>query len=130
MSTVLIVDDSESHLVLLQALLREHGLEVLCARSGEEAISIAVEQRPQFVLIDLNMPDVDGWESIKRMRSEDVLGVTPIIAMSASLLDGDECRARVAGCNACVTKPIDMEALLAILNRLARSETNVTTFVS
>lgn len=124
MSTILIVDDSEVHLVKLQSLLRERGLEVILAHSGVEAIMVAKEQRPQSILIDLNMPDVDGWESIKRMRKEDALVVTPIIAMTASLLDGDEDRALEAGCNACVTKPIDLDVLLSILDRLVRSETN------
>ena len=113
MSKVLVVDDSESHRLILKSKLQERGFEVFDASEGLQALTLASNENPQLILIDLNMPTLDGWSSIRLMRERVELAKTPIVAMSASFLEGDKERAVDAGCNFCAHKPVDLDQLLA-----------------
>lgn len=120
MKTILIVEDAELNRELLVQLL-EDDYRLLMAGDGEQAVALARDERPDLILMDMSLPRVDGWEATRRIRQDTTVGRIPIIAVTAHAMEGDEDRARSAGCDDYLRKPID-EALLyakleAILSR-------------
>lgn len=114
--TILIVEDIAFNRDLLAQLLEdEHRL--VFAEDGLAALERAAEDRPDLILMDLSLPRLDGWEATRRLKADPVLARIPVIALSAHAMRGDEERARAAGCDDFLTKPID-EVLL--FRQLAR----------
>jgi two-component system cell cycle response regulator DivK len=94
-------------------LLGNAGYELVEAESGEEALTAVQAQRPDLILMDIQLPVMDGYEATRRIRSNPDMKAVPVIAMTAYALAGDEAKALAAGCNAYVTKPYSPRALLA-----------------
>lgn len=115
MKTILIVEDVELNRELLVQLL-EDDYRLLIATDGEEAVALAREQEPDLILMDLSLPRMDGWEATRRIKADDVLRSTPVIALTAHAMQGDEAQARASGCDDYLTKPIDEGQLF---NRIA-----------
>lgn len=115
MSRILVAEDSPVNLALLTDLLELHGHEVLVARDGAEALEAARRERPDLVLLDLMMPRVDGFTVARALKGDPATRGLPVVALTALAMDGDERRAREAGCDAYVTKPIDTRALPGLL---------------
>jgi two-component system cell cycle response regulator DivK len=110
MKTVLIVEDIGLNRDLLTQLLEEdHRL--VFAEDGVAALQRAAETRPDLILMDLSLPRMDGWEATRRLKADGALAHIPVIVLSAHAMSGDEERARAAGCDDFLTKPID-EAVL------------------
>jgi len=122
MKTILIVEDVAMNRELLTQLL-EDDYRLLTAADGEEALAMARERRPDLVLMDLSLPRVDGWEATRRIKADPALGRTPIIALTAHAMEGDEARARQSGCDDYITKPIDQQAFFAKLEAFLGGET-------
>lgn len=97
-------DDFDNRTILTQALEAAH-YDVYQATNGQEALTIVAAQKPDIVFMDLSMPEMDGWEATKRIRAIPTAAETPIIAFTAHALQGDETKARAAGCDGFVTKP-------------------------
>jgi len=116
MKTVLIVEDVALNRDLLVQLLEDRYRLVL-AEDGVAAIERAAEEQPDLILMDLSLPRMDGWEATRRLKADARLGRIPVIVLSAHAMRGDEERARAAGCDDFLTKPID-ETLL--FQKLAR----------
>lgn len=114
---VMVVDDYEDTRLLYVENLREAGFRVIEASNGDEAFAKAVELVPEAIIMDLSMPDVDGWEATRRVRSHPLLRDVYIMALSA--LEGEQSRAMAfdAGCDDFVAKPLLPAALAAILQR-------------
>ena len=110
MKTVLIVEDVELNRELLVQLL-EDDYRLVLAHDGQAALEKARDERPDLILMDLSLPRLDGWEATRRLKSDRALAGIPVIVLSAHAMRGDEERARAAGCDDFLTKPID-EALL------------------
>jgi CheY-like chemotaxis protein len=109
---ILVVDDKEDSRVLVAKVLRSHGYEVIGARSGEEAISLAQKELPDLILMDVRLPGgIDGLEATRRIKALPELAHVPILAMTASVRPEDERRALGMGCDGFVRKPIDIDAL-------------------
>ena len=89
------------------------GYELIEAESGEEALTAVTKRRPDLILMDIQLPVMDGYEATRRIRSNPELNSIPIIAVTSYALAGDEAKALAAGCNAYVTKPFSPRALLA-----------------
>jgi CheY-like chemotaxis protein len=119
---VLVVDDHEANCDLLCGLLRQLGFETDVAHDGGEAVALAQRVGPDLVLMDLNMPVVDGHEAIRRMRSTDSLKATPIVAVSATHAEDGEASSRAAGADDFIAKPVDNGVLLAAIGRLLELE--------
>jgi CheY-like chemotaxis protein len=120
MKTVLIVEDVELNRDLLVQLLQDD-YRLLLAQDGQAALRQAKEQRPDLILMDLSLPKLDGWEATRRLKADAGLARIPVVVLSARAMRGDEERARAAGCDAFLTKPIDETLLFATLSRhLAR----------
>jgi len=116
MKRILIVEDVEANRDLLVQLLEEEYALTITV-NGAEALAAAARDRPDLILMDLSLPIVDGWEAIRRLKSDSVLAPIPVIALTAHAMSGDEEEARAAGCDDFLTKPIDEDVLFAMLHR-------------
>ncbi len=119
---LLIVDDQGANRLTLCHVLADLGFEVLEAETGEQALSLALEQQIDLVVTDLGMPSLDGVELIRQLRATPALAEIPILVASASLLVEERDRCLAAGCNDFLTKPIEMESLLAHLQEYLNLE--------
>ncbi len=117
-SRLLIVDDHVGNLKLLRVLLGGEGFEVRTALSVREALEALETFRPRLILTDIQMPDMDGLEFIRRLKASPETREIPVVAVTAYAMSGDERKAREAGCDAYVTKPIDTRTLPDLLRGL------------
>jgi len=121
---ILIVEDNEMNRDVLSRRLRRRGYEVLIATAGLDGLRLACAARPDLILMDLGMPDIDGWECAKRLKAEPVTSAIPIIALTAHAMADDRQKALDAGCDDFDTKPIDFPGLLERMNRLLSAPVN------
>ena len=112
---ILIVEDQEDLRGVLRDLLTGSGYAVLEARDGQAGVATAKSDRPDLILMDVQMPVLDGYEATRQIKADPTLKATPIIAVSSFAMKGDEEKARAAGCDDYVTKPYSpMQLLRAI----------------
>jgi len=119
---VLYVEDNDDNVYMLKMrleLLDE--FEVLTAEDGEKGCDMAATERPDIILMDLEMPGIDGWEATRRLKSNPETRDIPIIALSAHALAGSRERALTAGCDEFDTKPIEFDRLVATMRRVLAS---------
>ena len=110
---ILVIEDTENNRRILNDLLTNAGFEVLEAVDGEKGVAMAAEVRPDLILMDIQLPIVDGYEATRRIKANPELRHIPIIAVTSYALAGDEGKALAAGCDAYVTKPFSPRQLLA-----------------
>jgi two-component system cell cycle response regulator DivK len=114
MSTrILVIEDHEDNRRILRDLLTSAGYEPLEAVTGEEGVALAETHRPALILMDIQLPGLDGYEATRRIKANPALRHIPIIAVTSYALSGDEVKAKAAGCDGYVTKPFSPRALLA-----------------
>ena len=118
--TVLVVDDHDLNRELIRTMLERKGYRVLQADSGEQGTEVARRERPSLILLDLAMPGKDGFATARELKGDPELGTTPLVAVTALAMRGDEARAREAGFDAYVTKPVDRDALEETIERLLK----------
>jgi len=112
---ILIVEDNPIHTRLIEMTLRTKNYTLLKATSGEEALDIATRERPDLILMDLNLPDTTGFKVTKKLRENPSLSHTLIIAITAYAMRGDRERVIESGCDAYLTKPIDTRELPKVI---------------
>jgi len=113
MPKILYVEDNDDNVFMLQMRLElEDGFEVLVARDGAAGVASAERERPDLVLMDLNLPVMDGWQATHAIRANPATRAIPIIALTAHAMVGDREKALAAGCDEFDTKPVDLERLL------------------
>ena len=110
---ILVVEDHEDNRRILRDLLTSAGFELLEATTGEDGVTLAETQRPDLILMDIQLPGLDGYEATRRIKALPALQHTPIIAVTSYALSGDDVKARDAGCDGYITKPFSPRALLA-----------------
>jgi two-component system cell cycle response regulator DivK len=110
--TVLIVEDNELNMKLFHDLLEAHGYRTLQSRNGFDAMEIARADRPDLILMDIQLPEVSGLEVTKWLKEDDDLKSIPVIAVTAFAMKGDEERIRQGGCEAYISKPISVGKFL------------------
>src|SRR5258705_564481 len=110
---ILVVEDQEDNLQILRDLLTSAGFEVIEAKDGEAGVRAAVTERPDLILMDIQLPLLDGYEATRRIKADPALQAIPIIFVTSYALTGDELKAREAGCDAYVPKPYSPRQLLA-----------------
>ena len=110
---VLVVEDHEDNRRILRDLLEHAGYEMIEAVTGEEGLALADSERPDLILMDIQLPGLDGYETTRRIKANQALARIPIIAVTSYALSGDDQKAFEAGCDAYVTKPFSPRALLA-----------------
>jgi two-component system cell cycle response regulator DivK len=111
--TILVVEDQEDNRTILRDLLNHAGFNVLEAVTGEEGVRAAEAHRPDLILMDIQLPLVDGYEATRRIKARPELRAIPIVAVTSYALSGDEEKTRAAGCDGYITKPFSPRQLLA-----------------
>ncbi|KAA0124711.1 Response regulator receiver domain-containing protein [Methylobacterium sp. UNC378MF] len=114
MKRILIVEDVALNRDLLTQLLEDE-YEILIAVDGAAGVEMAVAHRPDLILMDLSLPLLDGWEATRRIKANPPTAAIPVMAITANAMTGDEDRARAAGCDDFMTKPVDEDLLFAKL---------------
>jgi two-component system, cell cycle response regulator DivK len=110
---ILVVEDQPDNRTILRDLLTAAGYVVLEAVDGEAGIAKALAERPDLILMDIQMPVVDGYAATRRIKASPDMAATPIIAVTSYALAGDEAKTRAAGCDGYIAKPFSPRALLA-----------------
>jgi two-component system cell cycle response regulator DivK len=110
---ILVIEDQEDNRRIMRDLLTSVGYEMLEAVTGEEGVALAARERPDLILMDIQLPGLDGYEATRRIKGNTGLRQIPIIAVTSYALSGDDAKALAAGCDAYVTKPFSPRALLA-----------------
>jgi CheY-like chemotaxis protein len=119
MTKVLYVEDNDDNVFMLKMRLELLGdFEVLTAEDGEKGCQMAAAERPDIILMDLEMPVVDGWEATRRLKGNPQTRDIPVIALSAHGLAGEREKALAAGCNEFDTKPIEFDRLVETVRRI------------
>jgi len=115
---ILVVEDTEDNRKILRDLLSHAVFELIEAGDGERGVTLAAETKPDLILMDMQLPIVDGYEAARRIKAMPALKQTPIIAVTSYALAADEEKARAAGCDAYVAKPYSPRQLLAKVREL------------
>ncbi len=110
---ILIVEDQEDNRAILRDLLSQAGYDLIEAADGGEGVELALKERPDLILMDIQLPVIDGYEATRQIKGNAELKSIPIIAVTSYALSGDEAKARAAGCDGYVTKPFSPRQLLA-----------------
>jgi len=118
---VLVIEDNAVNLELTVVLLEQAGCEVLTAASADAGLRLAAGERPDLILMDLHLPGMTGYEATGRLKADPATAAIPVVALTADAMRGTEARAEAAGCDAYLTKPLDIEALHETLRRLLPS---------
>ena len=112
MPRILVVEDNEENRDSLSRRLERRGFEVLLAEDGQQGLDMARAERPDLVLMDMNMPVLDGWEATRQIKADPAIGHLPVIGLTAHAMAGDKERALAAGCTDYHTKPVEFPRLL------------------
>jgi two-component system cell cycle response regulator DivK len=117
MKTILIVEDNEKNMKLVRDILRHNGHATIEATTGDEGVRLAIEKKPDLILMDIQLPDIDGIEALSRIRKETSLDTVAVIAVSASVMPDDQQKIVTSGFDAFVTKPINLKQFLETVKR-------------
>jgi len=122
----LVVEDNEWSRDILVRRLSRRGYQVICAADGRRGIAMAHDQSPDLIVMDMSLPEIDGWDAVRRLKADPATRAIPIVALTAHAMASDRKRAMDAGCDDYHTKPVDfeslvrsMESFLEARNRLA-----------
>jgi CheY-like chemotaxis protein len=118
MPKILMIEDNEQNRDALSRRLQRHGYDVITAIDGQQGITMAQAEIPDLILMDLNLPDVDGWEATRILKETPETRTIPIMAMTAHAIAGDEERALQAGCDDYHAKPVEFQRLLTQIEAL------------
>ncbi len=118
MKRVLVVEDTEDNRQIVRDLLSSAGYEIIEAVTGEQGVAMAAEHRPDLILMDMQLPVLDGYEATRRIKADPALRDIPVIAVTSYALSGDEAKTREAGCDAYVAKPFSPRQLLGKVREL------------
>ncbi|MGH7154378.1 MAG: response regulator, partial [Acetobacteraceae bacterium] len=110
---ILVVEDTEDNRRIIRDLLSAYDYELLEAKDGAEGVAMAQHHHPDLILMDVQLPVLDGYEATRRIKAQPELAHIPVIAVTSYALSGDEAKARDAGCDAYVAKPFSPRQLLA-----------------
>ena len=118
MARILLVEDNELNRDMLSRRLGRHGHEILIAIDGQRALEMAHSELPESILLDLRLPDMNGKEIARQLKSEESMRCIPIIALTAHAMEGDRDEALQAGCDDYDTKPVELPRLLEKIKAL------------
>jgi CheY-like chemotaxis protein len=122
MPKILLVEDNEMNRDMLSRRLERKGFEVMIAVDGRQGVEMAKADRYDLILMDMSLPEIDGWEATRQLRAESETQKVPIIALTAHAMAGDRERALEAGCDDYDTKPIELPRLLSKMESLLGAE--------
>jgi two-component system, cell cycle response regulator DivK len=116
-SQILVVEDNEKNMKLFRDVLLATGYRTLEATSGERAVELATEHAPDLVLMDIQLPDIDGIEALGRLRADDRTASVPVLALTAQAMEGDRERFLAAGFDGYLSKPVNVADFVATVKR-------------
>ena len=122
MKTALVIEDNEDNMKLITFILEKNGYSTIKAENGKMGIELALKEKPDFILLDIQLPDIDGLEVLKELRSSEINGEIPIIAITSYAMSGDRERMIEAGCNGYLEKPIDPANIMNQINKVIGEE--------
>ena len=115
---ILVIEDTEDNRQIVRDLMESVGYQLLEAEDGAAGVTMAAEHKPDLILMDIQLPVMDGYEACRRIKANPDLRHIPIIAVTSYALSGDETKTRAAGCDSYVAKPFSPRQLLAKINEL------------
>ena len=115
--TVLVVEDNELNMKLFHDLLEAHGINTIETRNGKDVLDIARQNKPDLILMDIQLPEVSGLDVTKWLKADDELKSIPVIAVTAFAMKGDEQKIREGGCEDYISKPISVTHFLETINK-------------
>lgn len=118
MTKILYIEDNEDNIYMLSQRLGRKGYEVIVARDGSQGVAMARSETPALILMDLSLPELDGWEATRQLKSSPETQAIPVIALSAHAMAGDRDRALAAGCDEYDSKPVNLPRLLEKIETL------------
>jgi two-component system cell cycle response regulator DivK len=110
-ATILYIEDNRDNRVLVRRVMEAEGCRVLEAETGPEGIEIAQTYRPDIILVDINLPEVDGYQVTAKLKTVEALRDVPIVALTANVMKGDREKTLEAGCSGYIQKPVDIDLL-------------------
>jgi two-component system cell cycle response regulator DivK len=119
MISILIVEDNEKNMKLVRDVLQFKGYETMEAVTGGEGVRLALERRPALILMDIQLPDIDGITALRMIREDGVNTTTPVVAVSASVMPDEQQKIAASGFDAFVTKPINVKAFVETVEKFA-----------
>jgi two-component system, cell cycle response regulator DivK len=120
--SVLVIEDNPVNLELVTAILEEEGCQVLAAEAPAVGLRLAAAERPDLIVMDVQLPGMTGYEAMRRLKADPATAVIPVVVVTAQAMRGEEVKARQAGCDAYLTKPLDARAFRDIVRRLLGTE--------
>jgi two-component system, cell cycle response regulator DivK len=118
MKRILMVEDTEDNRQIIRDLVSSVGYELIEAVDGAQGLAMAEKEKPDLILMDIQLPVMDGYEATRRIKANPALKHIPVIAVTSYALSGDEAKTKAAGCDAYVAKPFSPRLLLAKINEL------------
>src|SRR5688572_7443462 len=125
MIKILLVEDNELNRDMLSRRLERKGYAVVMALDGQQGVDMATSEGPALILMDMSLPVIDGWEATRRIKADERTKGIPVIALTAHAMQGDEQKAREAGCDDYDTKPVEFQRLLGKMEAILGRPTNV-----
>jgi two-component system cell cycle response regulator DivK len=122
LKTCLIIEDNEDNMVLMCRLLDKYGYKAFEAKTGKEGIEMVLEKRPDFVLLDIQLPDMNGKEVLKMIRQNEITKNISVIAVTSFAMSGDRERLMEAGCDGYIEKPIDPEVFITQIEKVLNED--------
>jgi len=123
MAKILLVEDNEMNRDMLSRRLQRRGYEVVVAVDGRQGIAMAASEAPALILMDMSLPEVDGWDATRQIKAAPATQAIPVIALTAHAMSGDREKAMAAGCDDFDVKPVDFERLLGKIEAQLRGKT-------
>ncbi|MDL1963259.1 MAG: response regulator [Deltaproteobacteria bacterium] len=122
MKRALVIEDNENNMKLITFILEKKGYSTIRAENGKMGIELALKEKPDFILLDIQLPDMDGLEVLKKLRKSEVDCKIPIIAITSYAMSGDRKRLLQAGCNGYIEKPIDPVTIINQIREITGEE--------
>jgi two-component system, cell cycle response regulator DivK len=126
MHRILYIEDTENNRILVTRQLERNGYRVLTAEDASTGLALAAKERPDLILMDMGLPDVDGWEATRRLKTNPALNHIPIIALTAHVMQGDRESSLEAGCDDYDTKPFQFPRLISKIEKLLAAPKSAT----
>ncbi len=117
MKKILAIEDNEANLYLIRFILEENGFEVIEARTGTDGVEKAIKEKPDLILMDIQLPDINGLEVTRRIRASEANSDIPIIAVTSYAMTGDREKSLAAGCTGYIEKPINPETFMTDIEK-------------
>lgn len=122
MRNILVIEDNENNMYLMNFLLTKSGYGIIQARTGEDGVHAALREKPDMILMDILLPDIDGMEATRRIRQSSSDGDVPIVAVTSYAMTGDKAKVMAAGCSGYIEKPINPETFVGEIEKYFRTK--------